>query len=272
MKTLITRAITGAVFLVIVIGAIITGPNAFTILCFLFAAIGLNEYTKLKAELFDTLFSKILFILSGLIIFVSMSLPSLGILPLEITIWGFTIILLCLIYSLISHKNKPLVYFSEFLFGLVYVAIPFTLLASFHFLNDLQIEDNELLIGFFVILWSNDVFAYLVGSVIGKTKLAVKISPKKTWEGTIGGVVLSMLAAFLISRYFFSLEIVNWLVLGILISTFATLGDLLESKFKRQAGIKDSGNIMPGHGGVLDRFDGMILAAPVVYIYLTIVL
>lgn len=136
----------------------------------------------------------------------------------------------------------------------------------------MQVEDNELLIGFFIILWCNDVFAYLVGSAIGKTKLAVNISPKKTWEGTIGGIVLSMVSAFLISKYFFSLDVVNWLVLGLLISIFATLGDLLESKFKRQAGIKDSGNILPGHGGVLDRFDGMILAAPVVYIYLSIVL
>jgi len=272
LKNLITRAITGAVFLVVVIGAIITGPNAFTILCFLFAAIGLNEYTKLKSELFTTLFSRALFVFSGLIIFVSMSLPSLGILPFNITVWGFSILLICLAYALFSQKNKPLVYFSEFLFGLVYVALPFALLASFHFLNDLRIEDNELLIGFFIILWSNDVFAYLVGSAIGKTKLAVKISPKKTWEGTIGGIVLSILSAFLISNYFFSLDVVNWLLLGLLISIFATLGDLLESKLKRQAGIKDSGNIMPGHGGVLDRFDGMILAAPVVYIYLSIVL
>lgn len=272
MKPLITRAITGAVFLVVVIGAILTGPNAFTILCFLFAAIGLNEYTKLKPELFSKTFNRILFVFSGLTIFLTLSLPSLEILPFSISVWGFSIILICLVYALISEKNKPFAYFSEFFFGLIYVAIPFALLASFHFLNDLQIEDNELLIGFFIILWCNDVFAYLVGSAIGKTKLAVKISPNKTWEGTIGGIILSILSAFIISKYFFSLDVVNWLVLGLLISIFATLGDLLESKFKRQAGIKDSGKIMPGHGGVLDRFDGMILAAPVVYIYLSIVL
>jgi len=273
LKTLITRAITGSVFLVVVIGAILTGPNAFTILCLLFAVIGLNEYTKFKPELFSKTLNHILFIFTGLIVFLSLSLPSLELLPFRISIWGFSIILICLVYVLVSEKKKPFAYFSEFLFGLIYVAIPFALLASFHFLNDLRVEDYELLIGFFIILWCNDVFAYLVGSAIGKTKLAVKISPKKTWEGTIGGAVLSILSAFIISKYFFiSLDVVNWLVLGLLISIFATLGDLLESKFKRQAGIKDSGKIMPGHGGVLDRFDGMILAAPVVYIYLSIVL
>ncbi len=272
MKNLITRAITGAIFLVIVIGSILTGPNAFTILCLLFTIIGLNEYTKFKPELFGQRFSTILFIVSGIFIFFTTTLPTLGILPFTISIWGYAIIIVCLIYSVLIQKKSPFAYFSEFLLGIVYVAIPFKILASFHFLNELQIEDNELLIGFFIILWCNDVFAYLVGSAIGKTKLAVKISPKKTWEGTIGGIILSILSAFLISKYFFSLDVVNWLVLGLLISIFATLGDLLESKFKRQAGIKDSGNILPGHGGVLDRFDGMILAAPVVYIYLSIVL
>ena len=177
-----------------------------------------------------------------------------------------------MILVLVDKHEKPSNFLLNFTLGFTYVALPFSLLATFYFLNDLQIEDHEVLLGFFIILWSNDVFAYLVGSTIGKTKLAERISPKKTWEGTIGGIILSMLAAYVLSNYFFSLDLENWLVLGFLISIFATLGDLLESWFKRQAGVKDSGKLMPGHGGILDRFDGMILAAPMVYIYLSIVL
>jgi phosphatidate cytidylyltransferase len=138
-------------------------------------------------------------------------------------------------------------------------------------LNDSKIEDSELLIGFFIILWSNDVFAYIVGSLIGRAKLYERVSPKKTWEGTIGGITFSIVAAFIISRFFLSIDTTNWLALGFLISIFATLGDLIESLLKRQAGVKDSGNIMPGHGGILDRFDGVIFAIPVVYIYLSII-
>jgi len=106
--------------------------------------------------------------------------------------------------------------------------------------------------------------------MIGRTKLYEKVSPKKTWEGTIGGTILSMLSAYFLSTIFFSINLSNWLVIGLLISIFATLGDLTESMFKRQANVKDSGNIMPGHGGVLDRFDGLLLAAPVIYFYITI--
>lgn len=272
MKTLITRAITGFIFLIIVIGAIYAGPFVFTLLILVITKIGLSEYTRLKPDLFNTKLIRFLFSFSGMIAFYMITLPALDILPARITNWGFLLILASLVYVLISQKIKPFNFLLKFIFGFIYVAIPFALIATFHFMNDLKIEDYELLLGFFIILWSNDVFAYLVGSTIGKTKLAVKISPKKTWEGTIGGIILSMVSAFIISKYFFSLDVVNWLVLGLLISIFATLGDLLESKFKRQAGIKDSGKIMPGHGGVLDRFDGMILAAPVVYIYLSIVL
>lgn len=272
MKTLITRTLTGAIFLIIVIGSIFSGPYLFTLLSFVFMIIGLNEFTKLKPDFFLKKNTRFLFYLSGIIVFYMITLPVLGILPTNISIWGTALILACLILALINKPKKPINFLLNFSFAYIYVSIPFALLATFHFLNDLKIEDHELLLGFFIILWSNDVFAYLVGSTIGKTKLAERISPKKTWEGTIGGIILSMLAAYLISNYFFSLDLENWLVLGLLISIFATLGDLLESWFKRQAGVKDSGKLMPGHGGVLDRFDGMILAAPIVYIYLSIVL
>ena len=272
MKNLITRTLSGAVFLIIVVGSILAGTYVFTLLLLILTIIGLNEYTKLKAELFKKKAVRFLFYLSGISIFYIITLPTLGILTFQTTIWGLLVVLANLILFIIIKKEKSIRAHANFVLGYIYVSVPFALLATFHFLNELKIEDYELLIGFFIILWSNDVFAYLVGTAIGRTKLAKKISPNKTWEGTIGGVILSLLAAYLISISFSSLDMANWLVLGLLISIFATLGDLLESKLKRQAGIKDSGNIMPGHGGVLDRFDGMLLAAPVVYIYLIFII
>ena len=155
--------------------------------------------------------------------------------------------------------------------GVFYISLPFALFVSFFTLNPQMSFSNELVIAFFIMVWSNDVFAYVVGSLIGKHKLYEKVSPKKTWEGSIGGVVLTIAAAYIISIFFKTYDMQTWLVLGLIISIFASLGDLIESMIKRQVGIKDSGNIMPGHGGILDRFDGVIFAIPAVYIYLSLV-
>lgn len=120
----------------------------------------------------------------------------------------------------------------------------------------------------FILIWSFDSFAYLSGSKFGKHKLAEKISPKKSWEGFIGGLLASIIIAA-VTSYFLSPEyILRWIIIAILTALFGTLGDLFESKLKRQVGIKDSGNVIPGHGGILDRFDAVLFVAPVVYIYL----
>jgi phosphatidate cytidylyltransferase len=117
-------------------------------------------------------------------------------------------------------------------------------------------------------LWANDTGAYLVGSKLGRTKLFERHSPKKTWEGLIGGIIITGIAAYIISIYFTELTVDQWIWIGLLISCFGTTGDLIESMFKRSIDVKDSGGILPGHGGLLDRFDGLLLAAPVVYAYL----
>jgi phosphatidate cytidylyltransferase len=123
-------------------------------------------------------------------------------------------------------------------------------------------------------MWINDTMAYLVGSWIGKTPFS-PISPKKTWEGTIGGVILSVVVVTLLTRYIFILRdfhVIHWLMISLIASVTGTLGDLLESKLKRKAGVKDSGNIMPGHGGFLDRFDSLLIATPFVWLYVEIFL
>ena len=119
-----------------------------------------------------------------------------------------------------------------------------------------------------ILLWANDTGAYLVGMKFGRNKLFERHSPKKTWEGFIGGIVIGAAAAVIISYYFKDLPWNQWVSVAILISCFGTLGDLVESMFKRSINVKDSGGILPGHGGLLDRFDGLLIAAPIVYTYL----
>ncbi len=270
MKNLLTRSLTGIVFVIIVIGSLLLHPIAFTILMLAASLIGLTEYAKFRPDTFVKASDTISLIISGFILFLVIYLVQSKFLATPYLSLIFLIFLYISVKTLISRPDDSISKIAEFFFGLTYVVLPFALMSGFY-QNQTSTKVPELLIGFFVILWFNDVFAYIVGSLIGKTKLYEKVSPKKTWEGTIGGVILSILAAYFLSTIFLSLNITNWLVIGFLISIFATLGDLTESMFKRQANMKDSGNIMPGHGGILDRFDGLLLAAPAVYIYLTII-
>ncbi|MBX7095008.1 MAG: phosphatidate cytidylyltransferase [Flavobacteriales bacterium] len=150
------------------------------------------------------------------------------------------------------------------LFAAFYIGVPFGLL--FYFIINPQSADlysGMPLLYFFILLWTNDTFAYLSGKFLGKTKLWERISPNKTWEGFVGGALFTMIAFFIIGNQDSDLGFIkNQYWIPLVVSVFATLGDLSESLLKRQAGVKDSGNIMPGHGGVLDRFDGILLSMP----------
>ena len=152
------------------------------------------------------------------------------------------------------------------LLGIVYVALPFGLM---NFMFRYKGENTfHLLLGMFVILWTADTFAYLVGSRIGKNRLFERVSPKKSWEGSVGGMIASLIAAFIFSLYFKELTLALWLGYALLIVVAGTYGDLIESMFKRSLNIKDSGNILPGHGGILDRFDAVFIAVPAAILYL----
>ena len=123
----------------------------------------------------------------------------------------------------------------------------------------------------FILVWVNDSFAYLIGKNFGKTKLLERISPNKTVEGFLGGMLFSFIGAWVLSHYFTNLSFVNWFAFAAIVSTFGVLGDLIESMFKRQAGVKDSSNFIPGHGGFLDRLDSIIFSAPFIFIYLLVI-
>lgn len=150
------------------------------------------------------------------------------------------------------------------------------LIFSFCFLILLPFVNEEyrpyIMISILILIWVNDSFAFLVGKNLGKTKLFVSVSPKKTIEGFIGGFVFSLVAAYFISRLNNDFSLLNWFIIATIVSVIGTIGDLVESKLKRQAKIKDSGNIMPGHGGILDRLDSLLFAAPFVYLYINFII
>jgi phosphatidate cytidylyltransferase len=162
--------------------------------------------------------------------------------------------------------------------GLFYCVMPFALLCYMGIGSGVQASGDDsgipyspwLVLGYFFIVWSNDVFAYFIGRSFGRRKLFERLSPHKTWEGFWGGLAASLLCAFLFSRFFDFLSLIDWLVMALLIAVFGTLGDLTESMLKRSRHIKDSGHILPGHGGFLDRFDATLIAAPIVFVWIMI--
>lgn len=178
---------------------------------------------------------------------------------------GFVLTLITITWHLVHGTTRPAEALGGVLVLLLLIAMPFGLLA--HFFR----YDTWMFVGFMVLLWTNDTGAYLVGRSIGRTKLLPTVSPKKTVEGLLGGIALTLGVAWLIAQFQPFLSISEWLTVGCIVAITSTLGDLLESAFKRARGVKDSGNILPGHGGILDRFDGFFLAIPSVLLYLHLV-
>lgn len=181
------------------------------------------------------------------------------------------ITLLCsirLIYFVFKGKNEyPKLVLDKFDVAIRYIIFPFCFLMLLPFYKG---EYNPYIVLYVLILiWANDTFAYLTGRQFGKHKLLEKVSPKKTIEGFIGGCLFSIIAGFIIGKFDIHTSFkYHWMVIAFIVSIFGTLGDLVESKFKRQADVKDSGNIMPGHGGLLDRLDSLFFLTPFVYLYI----
>ena len=177
-------------------------------------------------------------------------------------------VLLILIKDLFSEKTIPLFGSKRFIITTFYLSSGFIFLICIG--NFYEKFTPLLLLGSFILVWINDTFAYIVGKNFGKQKLFPSISPKKTVEGFLGGLLFACLSSYFIATYTETLGFTPWLVLAIIVSVFGTIGDLIESKFKRQAKVKDSGVIMPGHGGLLDRLDSIIFASPFIYLFLRI--
>jgi len=286
LKTLITRTITAAVFVVVLLLGICWNYISFSALFFLVSIWGLIEFyqlaEKLGAKPYKWLGIFIAILLFGYAFLSNTYSAKTGELKdlisiIPILAIAFTFILFIL--ALFDSAEKPILNLSYTILGLVYAIVPFMLLLNISCINNAAMSDDDkaapysmqIILGIIFLIWASDVCAYLVGSLIGKHKLLERISPGKTWEGAIGAFILNIGCAFIIAHFFQELALKHWIVISILVSVFGSLGDLVESMFKRQAGIKDSGKIMPGHGGILDRFDSLLFVSPFVYAYLSLI-
>lgn len=268
MQNLYTRTITGIVFTALIIGSLILHPLAFAAVIFVMMMVGLLEFFRLAGsqEIYPQQF---LGFIVGAIMYLVVSMIALELVSARYLAFLPLLFLIFFITELYRNKPNSLLNIAFSIFPVVYISVPFAMLIFL--MNPLVIGKNphwHLLFAFFLILWSNDTFAYLVGMAVGKHKLFEKISPKKTWEGTIGGILFGLLAAFILSLFFKELTLWQWLTAALIINIFSIFGDLSESLLKRHFQVKDSGNIFPGHGGVLDRFDAVIFSAPVLFCYL----
>ena len=270
LKEILVRTASGIVFLVIVLGSILLHPIAFLLVFGGFTLLGLKEYFALTNVPTGT--KRVVYLMTGLVIYFLIALIGMGKLEMWNAIWIILTLPLLVIIQLFSQKQNWTEISSVFS-GVFYVAIPFALMNWFDLLsNSSGVFANYLLFSLFIIVWCYDIFAYLTGSFFGKHKMFERVSPKKTWEGFAGGLVFALLAAYVLSLFFSQLNVTHWLTLAIIIVVTATLGDLSESMLKRFAGVKDSGSLMPGHGGVLDRFDAVLFATPFVLIYLELMI
>ncbi|HMR19322.1 MAG TPA: phosphatidate cytidylyltransferase [Sphingobacterium sp.] len=262
---MLQRAITGFFFIVVLVGATLLGQEVF-VTFFSLVGIGcLFECYKLFSReqvkpltYWGLLTAGVLSILLGL--------HCIGTFPfarLWLIIPFFSATFFIVLFQKRSMPFDDIAYTN---LGLGYAFLPFLFFVALGFV---QGNYNPYIpLGFLIILWSNDTGAYLAGKSFGKHKLFERISPNKTWEGFVGGVILALVVAINLERYFGGLEKWQWAGIAILIGIFGTMGDLVESMLKRSLGVKDSGNILPGHGGLMDRFDGLLLAAPLVFLFL----
>jgi len=274
---MLQRALSGIIFVLILISAILYSRFTFYFLFFFLMLVAVYEFQKLST--YKTPFFYLLAIVSYLT-----SPESLLILKDYIDVSFFSnrpnlansciYVLLFMAFLRVllqKKKNNPFKDLGLTFLTYIYAIVPFSFLLAVPFLNSSQNYLGTTFLGCIILIWSTDTFAYLTGKAVGKHKLYKKISPNKTIEGSIGGLIFPLLIAGLLSYYFTQYSLVEWLGLSILISIFGAFGDLVESMFKRAANIKDSGNLIPGHGGVLDRFDSLIFASPFIYLYLQLI-
>lgn len=259
MHKFLIRAASGIVYAAVIILAITYGGWAMLLLAAAFAVIGIIELDRMQIGISDKTLPIILLDIFGVL-----SLLGIAANPYSIILWlGLQIARFILARKLEKNSDGEIKVPSS---GQVYLGIPFAFMIAD------PIQRLPLLI--FILLWLNDSGAYIVGSLVGKHKMSPKISPKKTWEGFFGGVVITMVGGFLLFKFasaFFGMEHYGagvWLILSLSTGIFGTLGDLLESKIKRKYGFKDSGHWIPGHGGLLDRIDSFLIAYPVAFIIL----
>lgn len=270
MNNLATRSFTAVFFIIAMVGSALLGQTVFSVLLLIITFLGLHEFISIvtsetnKPAYWPTM-------MVGGIVYGVFASHAIGLIAADSLLVVIPFVFLLFITELWRNKANPFTNVALSLIAITYIALPLGLMMYFF---DPVILSGPfhygIVLGFLAILWLNDTGAYFVGSLIGKHKLFERISPGKTWEGSAGGALFALLTSWGLSFIFQQLDVLQWMMLAILIVITGTLGDLVESMLKRSLGIKDSGNILPGHGGILDRFDAVLLSAPFVFVYLAL--
>jgi phosphatidate cytidylyltransferase len=282
------HSLSGAIYVILLLTSILFSTESFIILFGVFLIIATYEFCNLihfrKAipiilvSFFYTFISLISFyrketeyLLNNFLekkIKINLNLELLNTILLVTTL----LIFIKCIFFLFDDTIQSLTKSSKHLYLLGYIFLPFIFITKISF--GINNYNPKIIIGLLILIWTNDSFAYIVGKTIGKTKLFERVSPKKTIEGFVGGILFAILAGYLISKFyirpnasFSEKSILIWTIIAVIVGVFGTIGDLIESKFKRIAGVKDSGAIMPGHGGILDRLDSVIFVAPIIFLF-----
>ena len=288
MNETLKRAISGAVYIALLLTSILFSTESFIVLFGVFLIITIYEFSnlvqlnKIFSILFGTLLYSVIILISHYNKHTTAYLNSLlksnidletNIQQLDLVLLAVTIVISikCILFLFYDSVQKISIS-SKYLYLLGYITLPFVFIVKISFGTNNY--NPKIILGLFILIWTNDTFAYLVGKSIGKHKLFERVSPKKTIEGFLGGAAFAAFAGFLISKLyiqpnpaFSGKSILIWTIIALIVSVFGTIGDLIESKFKRIAGVKDSGSIMPGHGGILDRLDSVIFVAPIIFLF-----
>ncbi len=265
MNNFTKRIITAIIFAFIIISSIIINPYTFSGLFLLITIAGIIEFHKILSQK-DFNFRLFPVILASIMIYVITFLFLNNIASYKLFWLLVPIISFIFISELYKNNSNPISNISISLFIIIYLGISFSLLNVIAFDNGKY--HWNLILSILFMVWTNDTGAYLSGMTFGKHKLFERISPKKTWEGAIGGLIFTLILAYVLSLFWKELNLVQWLIFATIVVVMGVWGDLTESLFKRKLNIKDSGNILPGHGGILDRFDALIMAIPMIAAYL----
>ncbi|WP_308394333.1 phosphatidate cytidylyltransferase [Prevotella sp.] len=279
MKNLITRSITGVIFVTAIVVCFMR-PEAMILLFALVTGLTVWEYTGIVNGIENVCVNRFLATVAAVYFFLGMAGFCAGIVPSAVFIPYLLTVVYMFIAELYTKAPNPINNWAYTMLSQMYIALPFAMVnvLAFRGVGNGVVYNYLAPLSIFVFLWTNDTGAYLSGSLFGKHKLFPRVSPGKSWEGSIGGGLLVLLVAALVGMYQNSnmhetateliLTVPQWMGLGLVVVLFGTWGDLVESLFKRTIGIKDSGNILPGHGGMLDRFDSSLMAFPAAVIYL----
>ena len=268
------RALTGVIFVAVLVGCILGGPISFTVLFAVVSALTINEFGNIVNRTGEVQMNKPICILAGVFLFLCFGyngvVPGSG----EVFIPYLFLVMYLLISELYKKRKNPINNWAYAMISQMYIALSFAMLnvLAYHTGGPESISQyNPILpLSIFIFNWVNDTGAYCTGMLFGKHRLFERISPKKSWEGSVGGAVFSIIAAMVMAHFFPFMTPGEWIGLGLVTVVFGTWGDLTESLMKRTLGIKDSGNILPGHGGMLDRFDSTLMAVPAAVVYLYI--